>query len=232
MIYVIIPTYNEKDNIQELIKEVSKQPIENLRILVVDDNSPDGTAEIVEEMKENYPVELIKRPCRLGLGSAYVIGFKYALSKGAKMLMEMDADFSHHPYKIPELIEEVKKGADMCLGSRRVEGGGVIGWGFRRKFMSKMAMDFSRWFLGLKTRDVTSGFRCYHKRVFEKIDLKKIKSNGYAFQEEMIYLLEKNNFKIKEIPINFVDRQKGHSKLSRREVLSFFVNIVRLKFEI
>jgi len=230
MIYVVIPTYNEKDNIKALIKKISALNIKDLKILIVDDNSPDKTAEAVEEMMNDYPVEIIKRPKKMGLGSAYVAGFKFALAKGADLLIEMDADFSHHPYKIPELIQSMQEGHDACLGSRRVRGGGIIGWNVRRKLMSKLAMDFSRVLLNLKTKDVTGGFRCYHCRVFEKIDLDKIKSNGYAFQEEMVYLLEKNGFKIKEIPITFVDRQKGISKLGPKEVVGFFLNILRLKF--
>ncbi len=230
MIYIVIPTYNERENIENLIKKISALKIENLRILIIDDNSPDKTAEIVEEMKMLFPVEIIVREKKLGLGSAYIRGFKYALKQGSEMIMEMDADFSHHPYKIPELIQVVKDGYDVGLGSRLVEGGSVIGWNLRRKFFSRSAMCFSRIFLGLKTKDVTGGFRCYHQRVFDLINLDKIKSNGYAFQEEMVYLLEKNNFKIKEIPITFVDRQKGKSKLGIKEIFMFFVNILRLKF--
>ena len=228
MIYVVIPTYNERKNIVALIRKILDLNINNLKILIVDDNSPDGTADAIEEMKVEC-VEVMKRPGKMGLGSAYVDGFKYVLSKGADMIIEMDADFSHQPYKIPELISCVKGGNDMCLGSRKVKGGAIIGWNWIRKFMSNSAMEFSRWFLGLKTKDVTGGFRCFHKRVFNKIDLNRIKSNGYAFQEEMIYLLEKNNFKIKEIPITFVDRQRGSSKLGYKEIISFFINICRLK---
>ena len=230
MIYVVIPTYNERKNVPALIKKICKLHIDDLNILIVDDNSPDGTADAVEEMKVNC-VEIIKRPKKLGLGSAYVTGFKYALSKGANMVLEMDADFSHQPYKIPELIACVNSGNDMCLGSRRIKGGTIIGWNFMRKAMSTLAMEFSRWLLKLKTKDVTGGFRCYHSRVFEKINLDDIKSSGYAFQEEMIYLLERNNFKIKEIPITFVDRQRGNSKLGMKEIINFFINICKLRFK-
>lgn len=229
MVYVVIPTYNERSNITALIKKICKLHIEDLRILVVDDNSPDGTAEAVEELKKDC-VEIIKRPGKMGLGSAYVDGFKYALSKGANMIVEMDADFSHQPYKIPELITCVNSGNDMCLGSRRIKGGTIIGWNIIRKIMSGLAMEFSRCLLGLKTKDVTGGFRCFHARVFEKINLDDIKSQGYAFQEEMIYLLEQNNFKIKEIPITFVDRQRGNSKLGTKEIVNFFINICKLRF--
>ncbi len=229
MVYIVIPTYNERGNITALIKKIAKLQIDSLNILIVDDNSPDGTAEAVEEMNLDI-VEIMKRPKKMGLGSAYVAGFKYALSQGADIICEMDADFSHQPHKIPELISCINSGQDMCLGSRRIKGGTIIGWNFTRKAMSALAMEFSRWFLGLKTKDVTGGFRCYHRRVFEKIKLDDIKSNGYSFQEEIIYLLEKNNFKIKEIPITFVDRQRGNSKLDLKEVISFFINILKLKF--
>lgn len=231
MVYIVIPTYNERNNIIALIKKIRNLQISNLNILVVDDNSPDGTADAVEEMRLDN-VEVMRRPRKLGLGSAYIDGFKYVLSQGANLILEMDADFSHQPYKIPELIDCVRSGNDMCLGSRRIKGGTIIGWNLIRKIMSTSAMEFSRWLLGLKTKDVTGGFRCFHKRVFKKIDLDRIKSNGYAFQEEMVYLLEKNNFKIKEIPITFVDRQKGNSKLGIKEIIGFFVSICRLRFKI
>lgn len=230
MLYIIIPTYNEKENIEDLIHDICSQDLGNFKILIVDDNSPDGTAKVVESLLNKYPVEIIKRSGKLGLGTAYIEGFKYALSKGADMLIEMDADFSHNPNKISSLVNGVKNGVDMCLGSRRIKSGKTIGWGFHRKIMSRGAQDFSRLILRLKTKDVTSGFRCYHKRVFNLINLDKIKSNGYSFQEEMVYLLEKNNFKIKEVPIIFVDRQRGYSKLGFYEIYKFFINIFKLKF--
>jgi dolichol-phosphate mannosyltransferase len=230
MIYVVIPTYNERKNVPALIKKICKLNIDDLKILIVDDNSPDSTADAVEELKMDC-VEIMRRPRKMGLGSAYVDGFKHALSQGADLIVEMDADFSHQPYKIPELITCVNSGNDVCLGSRRVKGGTIIGWNIIRKTMSALAMEFSRCLLNLKTKDVTSGFRCYHSRVFKKIILDDIKSNGYAFQEEMIYLLEKNNFKIKEIPITFVDRQRGNSKLGIKEIISFFINVCKLKFK-
>jgi len=230
MVYVVIPTYNERKNIPALIKKICKLHIEGLKILVVDDNSPDGTAEAVEEMGVEC-VEILRRPRKMGIGSAYIDGFKYALSKGANMIIEMDADFSHQPYKIPELITCVNSGNDVCLGSRRIKGGTIIGWNIMRKVMSGLAMEFSRWLLKLKTKDVTGGFRCYHRRIFDKINLDNVKSQGYAFQEEMIYLLERNNFKIKEIPITFVDRQRGNSKLGTKEIINFFITICKLRFK-
>ena len=231
-IYIIIPTYNEKENIEKLIKAISGLSVDSLKILVVDDNSPDGTADIVEKMRGQYPVEIIKRPGKIGLGSAYIAGFRYTLSLGADMVITMDADFSHNPKKIPELISAVKNsGYDLAIGSRRVPGGGVRGWNWQRKFYSAGAMWFSRLMLGLKTKDVTTGFRCYSRHVLESLSLDNVKTNGYSFLEELIYLCEKADYKIKEVPIIFIDRTAGKSKLSRTEIIKFFLTIFRLKFK-
>ncbi len=144
MKYIIIPTYNEKENIEKLIKAIFDLKILDLRVLIVDDNSPDKTGDIVDNLKKDYPVEIIKRSGKLGLGSAYVEGFKYAINRGANIVMEMDADFSHDPNDIPRLIREIEDGFDMSIGSRKIKGGGVVGWNFKRKFMSDMAMSASR----------------------------------------------------------------------------------------
>ena len=233
MIYIVIPTYNEKENISNLIQAITSLDIVDLKMLIVDDNSPDKTADIVEAMKNNYPIELLKRPGKLGLGSAYIDGFKYAIKHGATMVMEMDADFSHNPKDVPRLIEEVKVGVyDASIGSRKIKGGGVVGWNFKRRFMSNMAMAFSRFFLGLQTRDVTAGFRCYSVDIFKKINLDTIHSNGYAFQEELIYKIEKSKFKIKEVPVIFVDRKFGKSKLGIKDIIGFFVVMIRLRLKI
>jgi dolichol-phosphate mannosyltransferase len=231
-IYVIIPTYNEKENIARLVKEINSLVIKGLKILVIDDNSPDGTAAMVENMMNQYPVELTKRPGKLGLGSAYITGFKQALARGADLAITMDADFSHNPKKIPELIRAViKEGYDLAIGSRRVPGGRVEGWNWQRKFYSAGAMWFSRLMLHLKTRDVTTGFRCYARHVLESLALDQIKTSGYSFLEELIYLCEQKKFKIKEVPIIFIDRQEGRSKLSRAEIIKFFITIFKLKFK-
>jgi len=230
-IYLIIPTYNEKMNIVRLIGKIADLPVSDLTILVVDDNSPDNTASAVESLKERHSVRLIKRPAKLGLGSAHIAGFKYALAQGAEVVLTMDADFSHNPKDIPALIQAVKEhGYDVSLGSRRVSDGGIQGWNWWRKFCSKGASWFSRLMLGLKTKDVTTGFRCYKRHVLENLDLDSIRSNGYSFLEEMIFLCEKKGFKIKEVPIIFVDRKEGRSKLSRKEMVKFFITIFRLRF--
>ena len=172
-------------------------------------------------------IHLITRKGKLGLGSAYIAGFKKALSLGADYIFEMDADFSHNPDDIPRMLS-VAQNADLVIGSRKIAGGKIIGWGWWRKFMSNGAMWLSRLLLRLKVRDVTSGFRCFKRRVLETIPLDEIKSNGYAFQEEMLYRTQKTGFTISEIPVTFIDRQEGKSKLSKKDIFEFFYIIFKL----
>lgn len=227
-IAIIIPTYNEKDNIQKLLKAIFDLKILELEIIVVDDDSPDGTAEMVEKLSTAHPIHLIKRPAKLGLGSAYLTGFKKALSLGAEFIFEMDADLSHDPDDIPRLLEAAQN-ADLVIGSRKIKGGKIIGWGWTRKLMSNGAMWFSRLLLGLKTKDVTAGFRLFKRHVLENLHLENIKSNGYAFQEEMLYRTEKAGFRVCEVPVTFIDRQEGKSKLSKKDIVEFFVRMMQLK---
>lgn len=229
-IFICIPTYNEAENIEKLVKKIFALKIDGLKIIIIDDNSPDKTGKIADELSQDYPIKVIHRKKKLGLGSAYISGFQYALKKNANLTFEMDADFSHNPKDIPRLIQEIKNGYDVVLGSRKIENGEIKNWNLWRHFCSNGAMWFSKFFLKIKTLDVTSGFRCYRVNVLKKINLDKIKSNGYAFQEEMIYLCEKKGFKIKEIPIIFIDRQLGKSKLSYKDIAEFFVKIIALKF--
>jgi dolichol-phosphate mannosyltransferase len=226
---IVIPTYNEKKNIIRLIERIFHLNIPNLEVLVVDDNSPDGTAEYVIKLKEKFPVDLIKRKGKLGLGSAYICGFKKALEKKAQYIFEMDADFSHDPDDIISMLKAIQS-ADLVIGSRKVAGGKIIGWGIVRKIMSNGAMWFSRTLLGLKVKDVTSGFRCFRSEVLKQIDLDTIKSNGYAFQEELLYRVQKKEYRIKEIPVVFVDREEGHSKLSKKDIIEFFIIMIKLRF--
>lgn len=229
--FISIATYNEKYNIEKLVRDIFKLNINDLAVIIVDDNSPDGTGHIVNNLKNEFSnLYLIQRSGKLGYGSAHVAGFKMGLAKNAEILISMDADFSHDPHKIPELIKTVADGYDVAIGSRRVVGGRVVGWGLWRKFCSTGAMLVSQIILGIKTKDLTSGYRAYNVRVFEQLKLDDIKSNGYSFLEELIYLVEKNNFKIKEIPIVFHDRQLGKSKLSKKEIVKFFVMIFKIKF--
>ncbi|MBT4277475.1 polyprenol monophosphomannose synthase [Candidatus Falkowbacteria bacterium] len=228
-IFICIPTYNEAENIENLIKEIFGLGIENLKVIVIDDNSPDKTGEIADKLAENYSIKVIHRKGKLGLGSAYIAGFKYALKNQADLIFEMDADFSHNPKDIPRFLEEIKNGNEVVLGSRKIEQGEIKDWNLWRHFCSNGAMLFSRILLRLKTKDVTTGFRCYKREALESLNLDNIKSNGYAFQEEMIYLCEKKDFKIKEIPITFIDRKYGKSKLAFKDIIEFFIKIVRLK---
>lgn len=227
---IVIPTYNEAENIAKLIKQIFALNIPGLEILIIDDNSPDGTADIVNKLQvTSDKLHLTKRTEKLGLGSAYITGFKNALRMGADFIFEMDADFSHDPNDIPRMLEAIKN-ADLVIGSRKIPGGRIVGWNWWRKFMSSSAMWLSRRLLGLKTFDVTAGFRCFCRQVLERIDLNKITSNGYAFQEELLYRTQLAGFKIKEIPVTFIDRQFGKSKLNKKDVWEFFITLVKLKY--
>jgi len=222
---IVIPTYNEKENVRELIPiifDVFHKSGIGGNLIIVDDNSPDGTAEEVEKFQEEYPIFLIKRSKKLGIGSAYIVGFKHALETKSDVIFEMDADFSHNPEDIPSFIEYLSD-YDLVLGSRYVKGGGIGNWGIYRKIISKGANVMARTFLGLRISDITTGYRAYRKEVLERINLEKIKSNGYVFQAEMLFKVKEKGFRIKEIPINFIERRKGRSKLSRIEILNFFL---------
>ncbi|MFH1286634.1 MAG: polyprenol monophosphomannose synthase [Candidatus Magasanikbacteria bacterium] len=227
---IVIPTYNEKENIEDLIKQIFDQGIQNLEIIVVDDNSPDGTANVVNRLSDVFPLTLLKRKEKLGIGSAYIVGFKKAFEMGASHIFQMDADFSHDPKDLSKLLDTCCD-SDVSIGSRKISGGKIIGWGPVREMMSGGAMLLSRTLLGLKTRDVTAGFRCLKKEVFEKIDLGTIKSSGYAFQEELLYRIQKAGCKIKEVPVTFIDRKKGKTKLSKKDIIGFFLTMIRLKMK-
>lgn len=228
-LWVVVPTYNERENIDQLLARCFALPLE-LTVLVVDDSSPDGTAERVGELKAVYPrLRLFKRAGKLGLGSAYRDGFSIALQNGGEILGEMDADMSHAPEDLLKLISAVKEGADVVIGSRRVKGGRVDGWGLVRRFTSWGAMTTARLALGLKTLDVTAGFRLYTRQALEKIPWQAAKSDGYAWQEEMLYLCEKAGLRIVEVPVVFVDRKHGKSKLNSKNIFEFFKTMWRLR---
>ncbi|HNZ44618.1 MAG TPA: polyprenol monophosphomannose synthase [Candidatus Syntrophosphaera sp.] len=214
---LIIPTYNEIANIKNIITaSLSQSP--DLYILVIDDNSPDGTAKAVKEMMENEPhINLIERPKKMGLGSAYVQGFKYALNNDYDYVLEMDADFSHNPADIPRLLEAAKK-YDVVIGSRYCQGVNIINWPFRRLLISYFASKYVRIITGMPIKDPTSGFKCFRRRVLEAIDLDSILSDGYAFQIEMNFRAWVKGFTIYEIPIVFTERRDGVSKMSRQIV--------------
>lgn len=226
---VIIPTYDEADNIQRIVPQVLNQE-EDVEVLVVDDNSPDGTATIVENLMESDSrVHLIKRSGKSGLGTAYVEGFRYACDHGYDYVFEMDADFSHDPAEIPKFIERMDQ-CDLVIGSRYRDGVRVVNWPIRRLLLSYFANVYTRIITGLPLKDATGGFKCYRRKVLESIDLDSIRSNGYAFQIEMSFKSWKKGFKLCEIPIIFVDRRSGVSKMSKKIVHEAVFMVWKLKF--
>ncbi|GIK21001.1 MAG: polyprenol monophosphomannose synthase [Ignavibacterium sp.] len=225
---VIIPTYNELENIPKLIPIILAQD-ERIHLLIVDDNSPDGTANFVEgEMKANERIHLLKREKKLGLGTAYIAGFKYALQNGYDFIFEMDADFSHDPNELKNFLTEIKN-YDLVLGSRYIHGIRVLNWPMRRLLLSFFASVYTRVITGMPIRDATGGFKCFRRKVLETIDLDKVKSNGYSFQIEMTFKAYSKGFKIKEIPIVFVDRIKGKSKMSKKIVREAVIMVWKLR---
>lgn len=227
---VVIPTFNERETIKALIKRIFALQIPGVEIIVVDDSSADGTAEIVRALKKRFPVTLILRPRKLGLGSALKDGLALAKVRGAHLVITLDADLSHDPALIPKMIARVEEGADLVIGSRRIAGGAIYGWGPWRTLMSRTAMEFSRQLLKISAKDVTSGFRAYRRRVLETVAFEQVASTGYAFQEEMLYRVERAGLRVVEIPIVFHDRQHGKSKLGMRDIVEFFITILRLRF--
>lgn len=215
--YIVIPTYNEAANLEALVGQIyTLHP--DFNIIIVDDNSPDGTGRIADSLSVKYPsLSAIHRPRKQGLGSAYVEGFKKALSQGADLIFEMDADFSHDPKYLNEFLQTIQK-ADLVIGSRYIDGVRVEGWRFRRLLLSKFANMYVSYIMVKPVWDFTAGFRCYRRKVLESFNLNEIRSDGYAFQIEMTYLTFKNNFKVREIPIIFKEREHGYSKISRKVV--------------
>lgn len=227
---VIIPTYNEKENITRMIDAVLKQD-PSIDMLIVDDGSPDGTGEIVDAIAGANPrVHAIHRAAKLGLGTAYVAGFKWALARDYQFIFEMDADFSHNPDKIPEFLKAIQT-ADLVIGSRYQNGQvNVVNWPIGRLFLSYSANIYARRVTGLPVFDSTAGFKCFRRRVLESIDLDDIRSNGYAFQIEMHFRAWKKGFRIVEIPIVFVDRTEGSSKMSKKIVREAVWMVWRLRW--
>jgi dolichol-phosphate mannosyltransferase len=225
---VVVPTYNERDNIERLVADILTQD-EGIEVLVVDDDSPDGTGEIVDRMAAGNPrLHALHRPGKLGLGSAYCDGFRLALDKGAEYIVEMDADFSHDPAMLPVFFERMKD-FDLVIGSRYLNGISVVNWPLRRLMLSYFANVYTRFITGLKIFDCTGGFKCFRRAVLESIDLSRIKSDGYSFQIEMNYRCVENGFRIGEIPIIFVDRHAGSSKMSRKIVREAVFIVWKLK---
>lgn len=223
---VVVPTYNERDNIGMLAQEILSLPVQ---LVIVDDGSPDGTGDIADEWARKEPrVFALHRPRKMGLGTAYISGFKRALSWGADRVITMDADFSHHPRYIPALLARSER-ADLVIGSRYVDGGGTLNCTLARKALSQSANTFARLALGLRAHDCTAGFRCYRREVVEAIDLDTVFSDGYSFLIEMLYRSQQMGHEIAEVPIIFEDRRRGASKISRGEILKALYTVIRLR---
>jgi dolichol-phosphate mannosyltransferase len=227
---VIVPTYNERFNIARLIPSILAQDA-SLEILVVDDGSPDGTGAIVDAIAANNTrVHIIHRESKLGLGTAYIAGFRWALERKYDLIFEMDADFSHNPERLPEFLDAIKE-ADLVLGSRYQNGHvNVVNWPMSRLFLSYAANIYARAITGLPIFDTTGGFKCFRRNVLESVDLNSVKSNGYAFQIEMSYRVWKRGFRLVEIPIIFVDRTEGVSKMSKRIMREAIWMVWRLRW--
>lgn len=227
---VIIPTYNERDNIINMLNAILELKIADLHVLVVDDNSPDGTADLVDAMRRLHSqVHLLQRAKKLGLGTAYVAGFKYALQHGYERIIEMDADFSHDPNDLPKLLD-AGRNYDVVIGSRYCKGVNVVNWPLSRLLLSMGASFYTRVVTGLPVHDCTAGYVCYRRIVLESLDLDHIQSDGYSFQIEMKFKAWKKGFVIGEVPIIFIDRRLGQSKMSKRIVHEAYWMVWKLKF--
>jgi len=230
-VLVIVPTYNERDNLPQIVRAVHEH-LGAADLLVVDDNSPDGTGELADSLAaSDRQVHVLHRAGKQGLGTAYIAGFRWALERDYQFVFEMDADFSHDPKYLPELLEAARTGADLVLGSRYVEGGGTINWGVARQLISKGGSLYARTILGIPIRDVTGGFKCFRRRVLEAIDLSTVNAQGYGFQIEMTFRALKQGFRVVEVPIVFVDRRVGQSKMSKKIFLEALTLVWKLRLQ-
>ncbi len=228
-VVVIVPTYNERENLPQIVAAVH-QHLPQAHLLVVDDNSPDGTGQIADEIAARDPlVRVLHRPGKQGLGVAYIAGFREVLESDYEYIFEMDCDFSHDPRYLPDLLAAAEKGADLVLGSRYVEGGGTVNWGLARQFISRGGSFYARSVLGVPIRDLTGGFKCFRRRVLETLDLDAVSAQGYGFQIELTYRTMKQGFRVVEVPIVFVDRRVGKSKMSKTIFVEAFTLVWRLR---
>ncbi len=231
---IVLPTYNERENLRHAvarIREVADRYGVQLHTLIVDDNSPDGTGALADQLAEQVPdVSVMHRAGKEGLGRAYIAGFREALARGAQRIFEMDADLSHDAIYLPHFLRLIDEGADLVLGSRYVKGGGVENWGLSRKIISRGGCLYAQTILGLPYRDLTGGFKCFRQSVLETIDLDSIDAAGYGFQIEMTYRAHQLGFKVVESPITFVDRQAGESKMCNDIVVEAMKNVWKLRF--
>ncbi len=232
----VIPTYNEKQNLKTLIpslQEIFRKNKLNGVILVVDDHSPDGTGQLVKEFSKRYGnVYLVSQPKRMGLGLAYKTGFTYALEKlNGKVIIQMDGDCSHNPTYMSNFLEKINEGYDVIVGCRYIEGGGIIGWSLRRKLISRLANNIARLLTGIKLNDLTNGYRAFTNQALKKINPNKLNSKGFDFQMEVLFMAKKSGLKIAEVPLVFVNRRKGKSKLTFEEILKFSLTCLRLSVQ-
>jgi dolichol-phosphate mannosyltransferase len=228
-VLMIVPTFNERENLRELVSQLRALP-GNIHVLIVDDNSPDGTGAMADELAaSDAGVAVLHRAGKLGLGTAYKAGFAYGLARAYQYICTMDADFSHNPASLPALVDKAAAGDDLVIGSRYVPGGSVVGWPAGRKLISFVANRLAHFFLGIAARDCTAGFRCYRRAVLETIPLESIFSGGYSFLMEMAFLCEAAGFRIGEVPITFVNRTQGASKISKVEIYKAMYTLVRLR---
>jgi dolichol-phosphate mannosyltransferase len=225
---VCLPTYNETENVEQVLDRLfAADPA--LKVIVVDDGSPDGTAEIVARRAAGDPrIGLVRRPGRLGLGTAYIAGFKQGLEAEHEYFLTMDADLSHAPERVPALVDAVAAGADLAIGSRYVAGGSISGWGLHRRVLSFGANSFARLWLGVASHDVTSGFRCYRRAAVELLVASPVRARGYSTLVELLVRCQRAGFKVVEVPIRFVDRVHGKSKMSSREMIDGIASVVTL----
>ncbi len=228
-VLVIVPTYNERDNLPAIVAAVHEH-LPEADVLVVDDNSPDGTGALADELAtRDKKVHVLHRPGKQGLGTAYVAGFKWALARDYQFLFEMDCDFSHDPKYLPDLLARARAGADVVLGSRYVAGGGTVNWGPMRKLISRGGSLYARTILGVGVRDLTGGFKCFRRATLEALDLDTVAAQGYGFQIEMTYRAVKRGFRVEEVPIVFVDRRVGQSKMSKKIFLEALTLVWKLR---
>jgi len=229
---VCLPTYNERENLEPMVRALGGQlDTARDRVLVLDDNSPDGTGQIADALADELPwVEVLHRPGKAGLGPAYIAGFRQALAAGAELVLEIDCDFSHDPKDVPRLIAACEAGADVTLGSRWVPGGGTVNWGRGRTLVSRGGSLYARMILGVGVRDLTGGFKCFRRAVLEQIDLDAIAAKGYGFQIETTYRALRAGFTVTEIPITFVDRRVGESKMDGSIVVEAMLQVPALRY--
>jgi dolichol-phosphate mannosyltransferase len=226
---IILPTYNERENLPVIVPAIH-EVLPEARLLIIDDGSPDGTGQLADELAaRDARIEVEHRAGKQGLGTAYLLGFRHAIAAGVDYVFEMDSDFSHDPRSLPDLLRAAREGADLVIGSRYVPGGGTVNWGFGRQLISRGGSLYARAVLGIGVRDLTSGFKCFRRGTLERLDLDHVRSNGYSFQVEMNYRVIKAGMRIAEVPIIFIDRRVGQSKMSRKIFLEAVGMVWRLR---